>query len=64
MSTNPRIFKTISYAWPEEQYETIKFLGEKENRKMRNMLFHIVDKYVENLPEVTKKELETYLKNF
>ena len=61
MSINPRVFKTISYAWPDEQYQTIKFLWEKENRKMRNMLFHIVEKYVENLPESTKAELHEYL---
>lgn len=63
MSTNPRIFKTISYAWPEAQYETIKFLWEKQNRKMRNMLFHIVELHVASLPEKDRKELEAHLES-
>ena len=43
---NPAIKRTISYAWPEAQYQLIARVANKENRKMRNMLFHMVEFYI------------------
>jgi len=46
MEINPAIKRTISYAWPEAQYQLIARVANKENRKMRNMLFHMVEFYI------------------
>lgn len=43
---NPSLKRTISYAWPDSQYRIIAALAKRENRKMRNMLFHIVEFYI------------------
>lgn len=46
-STDKPKRKTISYAFTEPQYDIIKALSEREKRTMRNMLYFIVEDYIE-----------------
>lgn len=38
--------KTISYQFTPDRYELVKKLAKKENRNMRNMLFHAIEFYI------------------